>query len=136
MTQKITRRIAALAAAFSVCGAGALAGPEPSNPWLGITPAPPPPVGTPPGASPGPDPLTPPQVQAAQGMIQTLTTNPPECVSPDFQARALNVLDSLLESPDVLAQLDTTAEEIEVLSARVAQITSPCAITPKGAYRK
>ncbi|MCC6006999.1 MAG: hypothetical protein JJU40_04930 [Rhodobacteraceae bacterium] len=116
MTQKSTFRITALAAILSLGATGAFAGADPASPTP-IVPSPPPPLTTVPAVT-----LTPGQVVAAQNIVQIFSANPPASIPAVLQSRVVSVLQQVLASPALLAQLGFTPAQIAALIAQVEAI--------------
>lgn len=117
MTQNSIFQIAACVAAISLGATGALAGAKPASPTA-IVPPPPPVLPLDPSAVR----LTQSQVRAAQALVSAIMANPPPSMSAPFKARTVNVLNSMLARPDLLAALGLAPSQVQALIDQVQAI--------------
>lgn len=101
-------------AALVIGTTAAFAGAEPAS-STPIVPPPPPPPGATAGAA-----ITPAQIQAAQALVQSFTSNPPATIPVALQARAVSVLQTVLEAPALLAQLGLSEAEAVFLIEQIS----------------
>ncbi|MDX5413565.1 MAG: hypothetical protein LPK02_11030 [Rhodobacterales bacterium] len=117
MTQKNIFRTAACIAVLSLGATGAVAGSKPASPTP-VVPAPP----------PAPPPVaiiqsvTPTQARAAQALANVILNNPPPAVTGPFKARTVNVLNQVLNRPDLHGPLGLSPAQIQTMINQVQAI--------------